>query len=75
MNEAVQANEQVEMIFIINPMKPVPLTVKVSTEETIAAIVNAANGPYRKPPIVIIMSAGSYFRNSTTGMRPNIITT
>ena len=59
MNEAVHANEQLEMTFIINPKTPFSLIVNISTKETIKATVNEVIGPKIKPLITIIMSLGS----------------
>ena len=66
MNEAVHANEQLEMTFMINPKIPFSLIVNISTKETIKATVNEVSGPKIKPLIAIMMSLGSYFKKSTS---------
>ena len=53
----------------MQPTIPVSLMVTISSSETMPETMNAAIGPNRKPPMVMITSFGSYFRNSTTGIR------
>ena len=47
----------------------------ISTSDTATLIANDASGPYRKPPITITTSFGSYFRKLTIGMRHTATTT
>ena len=71
--EAVHAKQTVDRIFIIRPIIPVSLSVTISINETTVEIRNALSGPKIKPPIVIIISFGSYFRNKVTGILPTAI--
>ena len=61
--DATHANAQLEIMFITQPINPVSLIVSISASETAAEIRNAVIGPYKNPPMTIIISFGSYFRN------------
>jgi hypothetical protein len=63
----VHANAHVDITFIINPITPVLLIVIISKRETTAETKTAVIGPKINPPMVIITSLGSYFKNRTTG--------
>jgi hypothetical protein len=41
----------------------------ISKKDTATETIKAAAGPYRKPPMVITTSLGSYFRNRMIGIR------
>ena len=72
---AEHAKEQLASMFMMQPMIPVSLTVTISTRETRADMAKAAIGPYMNPPMVMITSFGSYFKNNTMGTRPTNMTT
>ena len=56
-------------------MIPVLETVKHSRSDTITVDIIATAGPHMKPPKVIIISFGSYFKNNTIGILHTSITT
>ena len=65
-------------MFMMQPRRPVSLTVSISITATTADTadtVNAVMGPQISPPRVTTISDGSYFKNRTTGTRPTAITT
>ena len=58
-----------EIRFIRAPMGPVSLMVIISIRDTSKDTMKEAIGPSKKPPMVMITSFGSYFKNRTTGIR------
>ena len=52
-------------------MIPVALTVIISSADTTTVDARAAKGPIIKPPMTIITSLGSYFKNGVAGMNAN----
>jgi hypothetical protein len=65
---AVQAKVEVDKTFIIKPIIPGVDTVIASTSEETTVTAKADTGPEIKPKITIIISLGSYFKNSTEEM-------
>ena len=61
----MQAKLAVDKTFIIKPIIPVVETVMASTKEEMTATAKADTGPEIKPRITMIISLGSYFKNST----------
>lgn len=59
MKEAVQAKQQEDRMFIMQPMGPVALMVTISMRATTAAIRKEDRGPKMKPPTAMTMSLGS----------------
>ena len=70
MNAAVQAKQQLEIMFMMQPIKPVPLMVNICAIETAIVIASEVRGPKIMPPIVMITSLESYRKKRTMGMRP-----
>ena len=58
---------------MMQPMMPVSL-MGSSTSATTTEMTKADTGPYKKPPMAMTMSLGSYLRKSTMGMRPTSMT-
>lgn len=63
------------MHFKLQPKIPVSLTVIISIVATMTDTMQEVIGPKISPSRVTITSAGSYFRNSTTGILPTAMIT
>ena len=61
----MQAKEHVDIIFIMHPKTPFSLIVTISIIDTITDTIKEVIGPHIKPLSVIMISLGSYFKNST----------
>ena len=62
----MHAKEPLERTFIKRPIRPVELTVTISTSETTSVMIAAATGPIMNPPITMMTSFRSNDRNPAT---------
>ena len=58
--------------FVVSLLVSLIEMVTISSRDTSRETVKEAMGPNRKPPMVMMTSLGSYFRNRTTGIRTRL---
>ena len=66
------AKVQVDIIFI-RISNIVPPRYTISSTEVMALMISDVNGPKINPPMTMIMSFGSYFKNETDGIIGKLI--